>query len=336
MHSSVTSHFLIWNFDRCLVIGIACLAVGIAALVFLLGRIFLRPPTSQAQPEPVFDEEPGALKLAVAGVLPFTDKTEKRLRQELIQAGYYRNSAIVNFAAFRNASLMIWVVFIAATLVLTVDRGRAFSLQVMGIGLIISIFIYSVPGVLLTARAAGRRKRIYHSLPDALDMLTMMMTGGLGLNTSLQRVSRELRSAHPDLAQELAIVSRQADVGSFGQAMQNFADRVDEPEITGLSALIHHTERLGSPIGTALIEYSDGIRRARRQRAEEMGNKRSVMLLFPVIAFLAPPIYILLLGPALLELRNFIDRENKDGGVLAQTVQNDTPGTDRQLAPPLR
>ncbi len=146
------------------------------------------------------------------------------------------------------------------------------------------------------------------------------MTGGLGVNRSLERTASELAHAHPDLAQELSIVHHQTQVSSFAKSMQGFATRMDDPEITGLSTLVQHNERLGSSIGDALVEYADGIRLARRQRAEETGNKRNILLLFPVILLLAPPIYILLLGPSMLELRDFMNRERRENGAFRQVT----------------
>lgn len=295
--------------------------VLLAMSVLCLGLALFRGGMPEPADEPV-SLKPPRLTAAFASLLPASQRAQERIRAELIQAGFYRRHAFETFSATRNAAVLMWVLFAFVLLVLSARSSNAEVLRVVMGGLIGLVLIYSLPGVIVSALAAARKKRIYQSLPDALDMLTMMMTGGLGLNRSLDRACRQLQSAHPDLAKELSIVHRHADVGSFGKSMQRFAERMDDPEITGLSTLIQHSEKLGSPIGEALIEYSDGIRRTRRQRAEEIGNKRNVMLLFPVILFLAPPVYILLLGPATLELRDFLNRDARDPAVVGRSLDS--------------
>ena len=115
------------------------------------------------------------------------------------------------------------------------------------------------------------------------------------------------------------------------------------PDVAALSAMVQHAEKLGGQVAGAFREFSDGIRRSRRQQAEEQGNKASIKLLFPIVFFLAPPIYVLLLGPAMIELKNFVQEGNKPGGALSQTpqpgnlrsqqLQEPTPATDSASAP---
>jgi tight adherence protein C len=85
-----------------------------------------------------------------------------------------------------------------------------------------------------------------------------------------------------------------------------------------MTTVVSHSERLGSNVGTALQEYADGMRTTQRQRAEERGNRRSVQMMFPIAICLAPPVYILLLAPGILEMYDFVIRENQPGGVLSQ------------------
>ena len=103
-------------------------------------------------------------------------------------------------------------------------------------------------------------------------------------------------------------------------ALKQFADRINEPEVISLATIVRHADRLGGKVTSAFQDYADSIRRTRRQRAEERGNKASVKLLFPIIVFLAPSLYVLLLGPAALELRNFMVDQNRSGGVLTQDL----------------
>ena len=109
--------------------------------------------------------------------------------------------------------------------------------------------------------------------------------------------------------------------------MWHFSQRVNLPDVTTLATLMRRSNRLGGKVADALREYADSMRRMRRQKAEERGNKAAVKLLLPIIFCLAPPIYILLLGPAVLELKRFVTRENEPGGVLAPTLDVGTTST---------
>ena len=119
----------------------------------------------------------------------------------------------------------------------------------------------------------------------------------------------------------------------MASALRQFANRMDTPDINALATLVGQTERMGSHVATAICDYSDSVRRVRRQRAEEEASKTSIRMLFPVILCLAPPIYILLMGPPLLQLRNFIVKARVPGGVLNPT---DVPGLSalRETATP--
>ena len=148
----------------------------------------------------------------------------------------------------------------------------------------------------------------------------MLVTGGSPLKGAIVKTSHELKSIHQDLSCELAILDHQAEAGSMELALKQFADRINEPEVISLATIVRHADRLGGNVTSAFQDYADSIRRTRRQRAEERGNKASVKLLFPIIVFLAPSLYVLLLGPAALELRNFMVDQNRSGGVLTQDL----------------
>jgi len=310
---------------------------AIALAVFLLGRRFTgrgRPRDDQlgSQRTPAC----GALTGPLAAMFPTSDKKRRMLRQDLLRAGHYHRGALDDFLATRNLALMIWAVFVAALLVALVDAHAAWTRTILACGGLGLALIYSLPTLVLGARAGARSQRIQYALPDALDMITMTMAGGLPMQAALARVSRELSGPHPDLACELAILARQTDAGSLEQALRQFSERMELPEIVGLTTLVRHAERLGGNVAGAFRDFADSVRRERRLRAEERGNKATVKMLFPLVFLLSPPIYILLLGPAVLELRSFVNRENQPGGVLRQELEvappPGLPAADEDLA----
>ena len=262
----------------------------------------------------------GGLTEALAGVFPISEKKQESLRKELVAAGYYHRQALAEFLSIRNAAAIAWLVFTGCAVVLLADPNENLTSQILIVAGVVFGCLIAIPRIVLSSQAESRRSRIRDALPDALDMINMIVTGGLTLRPAIQRVQRELRHAHPDMACELSLIDLQAEAGSLDHALRQFAARVNIPDVTVLATMVRHAEHLGGSVSTAFREFSDGIRRTRRQLAEERGNKASVKLLFPTVLCLTPPIYILLLGPAAIEMKNFIQKENNPGGVLNQSI----------------
>jgi tight adherence protein C len=257
----------------------------------------------------------GPLTNPLAKLLPdfFPDKA----RRDLLRSGYYHPAAYDNYLALRN---LLTACCLVTTLcwAIAVDDSTNLSLYVLGGGAILTALVYSLPRLYLSWRGDRRAEKILVGIPDALDVIVMGMTGGLSLQQALERTSQELQSAHPELATEFQIVSRQSASSSLDYALRRFAQRADEDELTALTQLIGHEERLGSPLGLVLQHQADRLREKRMQRAEERGNKIALKMLFPVVLCLAPAAFIVIFAPPLLNLKEFRERESKTGGALAQ------------------
>lgn len=296
--------------------------LGVTLLIFCVGRLLIGRGVNRAE-DAIGSRRPlvlGPLTVPFAGIVPVLNYTRGKLRQDLLKAGYFHRQAVEEFLGFRNAAMAAWAIFIATALVIAADPPSDLTPTLLVGGGVVLALIYGLPRVLLGAQAAARVRRIQHALPDALDMVSMTMTGGIPLQSALERVARELKSTHADLGCELAILHHQSQTGSLEQGLRALAQRLDIPEVTALAVLVQQSERLGGNVAAAFRDYSDSIRRNRRQRAEERGNKASIKLMFPVVLCLAPPVYVMLLGPATLELRNFVNRENRPGGMLSPDI----------------
>ncbi len=300
----------------------------IALSVYVLGRLVVGAGRNQAG-DTVRPLALGILTRPLAAALPALSDAETA--KDLRRAGYYHPLAMKEYLAIRNALVLGWLLVCAAAYGLIVREQPEVMLWLIVIGVVGLVVLYSLPRLVLQAQASNRLQRIERALPDGLDMITMVMEGGLPLVSALDHVSREIGQAHPDLACELNIVAQHTRARSLDDALRRFAERVDTPDVQSLAALVAYSERLGSNVAGAFREFADGVRRTFRQRAEERGNKASVKLLFPVVLCLAPPVYILLLAPALLELRKFVVEQNRPGGVLSQ----ETVTVTEALAPAL-
>ncbi len=210
-------------------------------------------------------------------------------------------------------------------MVVITDPGDALALPIIVGGLVVAVLLYTLPRLFLEVLARNRVRRIEESLPDALDMATMCMSGGVPLQSALLRVSDEMQSIHPDLAFELRVVGRQMEAGSLDTAVRQFAARIEAPEVQSLAAILGQTEQQGSGVAAAFELFADNVRLNRRQRSEEAGNKTAIKLLFPLVFCLAPPVYLMLLAPAAVELSDFIQRERKPGGALSASAENVSP-----------
>lgn len=294
-----------------------CAFLALAAGLFLLGNLFVAGGRNREQLRRplVF----GVFTHVFAALLPLLSDRDA-VRRDLRRAGYYHRDALREFLALRNVLVYGWLLLSAATYWVLAIPDPDWKLPIVVLGAVVLALLFSMPRLLLQTQASGRLRRIQQTLPDAVDMLTMVMTGGLSLERALEHVSRELASTHPDLSCELAIMTRQTQAASLDYALHQFADRIDTPDVQSLASLVSQSEQLGSNVAVAFQGFSDSVRRSSRQRAAERGNKASVKLLLPIIFCLAPPVYILLLAPAILELRSFVIEQNEPGGALSQDI----------------
>jgi tight adherence protein C len=158
---------------------------------------------------------------------------------------------------------------------------------------------YLAPDIALERMIKRRREKIRKSVPDAIDLLVICVDAGLGMDQAMLRVGQELGSSHPQIYEEFMQINREQRAGKLRiDAWQAMADRSKLPEIDAFVNMLMQTERFGTPIARALSNFGDGIRDKRRQRAEEMAAKTTVKIIFPLVLFIFPSMFIVLLGPA--------------------------------------
>jgi tight adherence protein C len=162
---------------------------------------------------------------------------------------------------------------------------------------------YYLPNAVL-ARIIKRRKReIFETIPDALDLLTVCVEAGLSLERALVKVAAEIHIKSVTLAQELQLVLMEMRAGfSKEKALRNFALRIGVDDVDSLVAMLIQSERFGTSIGDALRVYSENLRNKRRVIAEEAAAKIGLKLLFPLIFCIFPTLLMVLLGPAVIQL----------------------------------
>jgi tight adherence protein C len=267
-------------------------------------------PTIEADDTPLVDGSDlsfGPFTRVLAALLPESAERRAALKKSLRNAGYYEPHAWQNLAAARYLGLMLPILIGLGLLVVAPPDAEPW---IFGGLVLLPAMGWALPTLLVRRQAADRLAEIERSMPDLLDMLNMCVSQGLTVPASLQRVGADLESVSPALSQELKIVSDQARVGSLEQALVAFSKRVELPDVYSFTSLLVQTERMGTSMSQALAEYSDGMRETLRQQADQKANTASFKLLFPTALCLMPAVFMILLGPAIIEMSTFF----REGG----------------------
>ncbi|MFO1091874.1 MAG: type II secretion system F family protein [Planctomycetaceae bacterium] len=277
-------------------------------------------PTLEAEDTPLVDDNDlafGPITKLLAALLPESDDRRVALKKSLRNAGYYEPHAWHNLAAARYLGLILPIVIGLGLLIISPPAAEPWIF----VGLVLLPALgWSLPTLLVRRQAADRLAEIERSMPDLLDMMNMCVSQGMTVPSSLQRVGMDLEAVSPALSQELKIVSDQARIGSLEQALVAFSKRVELPDVYSFTSLLVQTERMGTSMSQALAEYSDGMRETLRQQADQKANTASFKLLFPTVLCLMPAVFMILLGPAIIEMSAFF----REGGneVLSTSMES--------------
>ncbi len=255
-------------------------------------------PSMGSTPELVL----GELTPAFAGQVPVGEQKRTELQKELRAAGYYKPTAVMEYAAVR-AVLIILPLVIGALASLFAESLTQVIYTWAG-ALVAAALGFSIPRIVVYYQGRSRAHAIEMGLPTAIDMLTLCLSAGLNVHSSLRRVSEELEYAYPTLAFELGIMRQQAELRSLEFALGQFAERVGLPQVRNLSVILTQSESLGADAVNVLREYADNMRVNHRHHAEELANKAPFKMLIPayLMAFGAAA---LLICPVFLEMNEF-------------------------------
>jgi tight adherence protein C len=241
----------------------------------------------------------GRLTPVIAAHSPVAAAKVSDLQQELREAGFYHRAALTEFQAIR-ALLVLLPLFGAGVLALLADRADIPNIAVVGV--VLAILGFSVPRLYINYVARTRVQQIERGLPVAIDLLNLGLSGGQNIFAALESVGRETQRAFPVLAEELKIVREQAKLSNLTMALQQFADRINIPDVNNLAMVLAQSDRLGTDVSTSLLEYANNIRITIRHRAEAYANRINFWMLFPTILCLWIPAALVLIGPVYFEL----------------------------------
>ena len=224
--------------------------------------------------------------------VPKSPKELGRLRRRLARAGYTSITAVVIYSVASIATPI--ALGIAAVSLVGVTKGWVLGLVAGAIG-------YLLPSLVLGRLTERRKREIRDGLPDALDLFVVCVEAGCGLDQAIVKASDELGLTYPALAYELRLITTEIRAGKPRiDAFKNFAARTLVDDVQSLVALLVQTDKFGTSIAQALRTHAETSRIKRRQDAEERAGKIGVKLVFPLVLFLFPALYIVILGPAVI------------------------------------
>lgn len=224
--------------------------------------------------------------------LKLSFKKQSKLRDHLRLAGL---RAEWQAGAYQATRLLLPLLALA---------GSTFLPQFGLFGAMTLVFVaYLLPDLWLSSMIRRRREEIRLALPDTLDLLVICVEAGLGLDQALNRVGSELAIRHKAISEEIAQINIEQRAGKPRiEAWRSMAQRTKLEETEAFVAMLWQSERFGTPIVRALATFADSLRTTRRQQAEEIAAKSTVKLLFPLVIFIFPAMFIVLIGPAALNI----------------------------------
>ncbi len=235
-------------------------------------------------------------------MLPADDWQKSRIKSRLVQAGFRQPKAMSWFLAIKLIAAFVLPLLIVMPLLVL---GYLGDKPVIGVVVlcIAGLAGFLGPDIFLHSRIETRQNTIASSFPDALDMLVVCVEAGLGLDAAISRVSSELGHAHPMIAEELQLVSLELRAGKARDAaLRGLSDRTSVEEISALTSILIQSEQFGTSIASALREHADGMRLVRIQTAREKAAKLPVKLIFPIMLFIFPALFLVVLGPAAIRI----------------------------------
>ena len=227
----------------------------------------------------------------------------RELREKLATAGFHAEAAA---SIYMGSKLLLLCVgaLVAGALVLPLMLKAAVKLSLVAM---VAGICFLVPNMVLGLRRRSRSQKIRRNLPDAIDLLEICVSAGMGLDMAWNAVAEEVRRVNPPLADEMELTNLEINLGSGrAVAMRHMAERTGAEEISSLVALLVQAERFGASIVDALTTFADTMREMRSSRAEEAAEKMTVKMLFPMVLFIFPPLLIVMVGPAVVELTRTI------------------------------
>lgn len=280
-----------------------CVVVGTATSWALARtapeRRRVRAVVQSAGPERIVQDDrlvdsPDPALARLSKLLPRSPKDMSNLQRTLTRAGLHSSRALLIYSV---AEVALPILLFFGTIMLV---GFAAGLVP---GLVLALVGYYAPSLYVGYKTSQRQRAVRNGLPDALDLLTVCVEAGSGLDQAIAKAGEELKLSHPALAEELTMVTTEIRAGKTRlEAFRNLSRRTGVDEVRSLVSMLTQTDRFGTSIAEALRVHADMSRTKRRQLAEERAGKVGVKLVFPLALCLFPALYIVCFGPVVVRI----------------------------------
>jgi tight adherence protein C len=285
--------------------GFVAAAVTGAGLLYLRFGPAVEPASGSGEAGGENWQASGAAALSrLGGWLVRPGRRADSLRKQLFRAGYRTAPALQVFCGFQVAvgvalaAVVAWLVGAAKD-----SAGEAVVPALCALG-----FGFFLPARILEYQVRARAQRIRMAVPPALDLLVLALEAGQSLDQAMYDTSASLRAVFPDLSSELLFTHLEMRAGTSKQeALRHLAERSGEEEMRKLAYLLIDGERFGTSLGPALRTHARYLRTRMRQSAQEAARKLTVKLVLPVFFLIFPSVLLVTLGPAYLQMREFLD-----------------------------
>jgi tight adherence protein C len=235
---------------------------------------------------------------------PLKPKSEKEvgaLKKKLSSAGFRSEGAVAMFSTIKALSALTGF-FLAGGVSLLI---KGFTIHALLYTVIVGLVCLFLPELVLTLMAKKRKEKVFLGLPDALDLMVVCVEAGLGLDQAMRKVAEELNRAHPVVGYEFKVCNQALQMGrTRNDVLKDLGERNNVDDLKTLASIMIQVDRFGTSIGQALRTQSETMRTRRKQIAEEKAAKTAVKLIFPLVLFIFPGIFVVLVGPAAITMIN--------------------------------
>jgi tight adherence protein C len=234
-----------------------------------------------------------------AAMEPQSDLEKSNLRVTLANAGFRSETAPAIYQGIRVACLLTFM--LPAAMFFFGTKG--INMGAMQYVVIVTGIGFYLPQIGLALLKSTRQKEIFLTLPDALDLLVVCVESGLGLDAAMRKVTEEMKGHAKVLCEELSLANLQLQMGRpRREVLHDLGVRTGVDDVKALAAILIQADRFGASIAQALRVQSDSMRTKRRQIAEEKAAKTAVKLIFPLVLFIFPAVFVVLVGPAAIQI----------------------------------
>jgi tight adherence protein C len=231
---------------------------------------------------------------------PKKESDISEMEKDLVKAGYRgKNAAIFYY----GTKVLLTLVMPALVFILVVYMRKPLpATHLTALLFLFALIGYFLPNIFLSIKISRRKAKFIEGFPDALDLMVVCVEAGMGMDAALNRLTEEIRTSNRPIYEEFRQLMLEMRAGkSRKDALRSLATRVDVEDVTSWVTLLIQTDKFGTSIAQALRVHSDSMRTKRHQRAEEMAAKLPVKLVFPLILFIFPSLFIAILGPSMIQ-----------------------------------